>query len=58
MVDCFFAIDTHGDDSTHHTRYYQANTKRLANVVLLLARRLRRRPNIKTASGKRFVFAG
>ena len=35
-----------------------ANTRHWPNVVLMLAHRLRRRPNIKTALGKRLVFAG
>ena len=35
-----------------------ANTSSSANVVLMLARRLRRRPNIKTTLDQRLVFAG
>ena len=35
-----------------------ANTKHWPNVVLMLARRLRRRPNIKTTLGQCFVLAG
>ena len=31
---------------------YPENTRHLHNVVLMLARRLRRRPNIKTTLGK------
>ena len=33
-------------------------TRHLLNVVLMSARRLRRRPNIKTTLGKWLVFAG
>ena len=35
-----------------------ANTRRWINVGLILARRLRRRPNIKTTLDQRLVFAG
>ena len=34
-----------------------ANTRHWPNVVLMLARRLRRRPNIKTTLDERLVFA-
>ena len=37
---------------------FARNTRRWLNVVLMLARRLRRRPNIKTTLGQRLVFAG
>ena len=37
---------------------YLANTRRWLNVVSMLARRLRRRPNNKTTLGQRLVFAG
>ena len=36
---------------------FPANKRRWLNVVLMLARRLRRRPNIKTTLGQRLVFA-
>ena len=35
-----------------------ANTKRWPNVVVIMARRQRRRPMITTTLGQRFVFAG
>ena len=37
---------------------FQANTRRLANIVLILAYHLRRRPRIKTTLAYRHVFAG
>ena len=37
---------------------YPANTKHFPNIVLMLARRLRRRPNIKTTLVKCLVLAG
>ena len=37
---------------------YLANTRRWADVVLMLVNRLRRWPNIKTTSAWRLVFAG
>ena len=37
---------------------YPANTRNSPNVVLMLAHRLRRWPNIKTALGESLVFAG
>ena len=35
-----------------------ANTRCWLNAAIMLARRLRRRPNIKATSGQRFVFVG
>ena len=37
---------------------YPANTRHWPNVVLMLARRLRRRPTMKTTLGQRHVLAG
>ena len=37
---------------------HAANTRHWPNVVLMLARRLRRRPNVKTPSVQHLVFAG
>ena len=43
-------------DST--VTYYPVNTRHWPNVVLMLTRRLRRRPNIKTTLGQCLVLAG
>ena len=37
---------------------FPENTRRLSNAVLMLVHRLRRWPNINTASDKRLVCAG
>ena len=37
---------------------FPTTTRHWPDVVLMLARRLRRRPNIKTTLGQRLVFAG
>ena len=45
-------------DPTSDSRLLPANTKHSLNAVSMLAHRLRRWPNIKTALGEYPVFAG